>query len=176
MHQDNARVVEATSQARIRQRAINDGDTDTLDRLPLRTPNQVKVDQELVLRGMTEDILFVTEQVRQSAAWSVGRAGVGYVYTSSLKRLARSLARSTHRKVCKHVNAEYSSTSRQSAQGLHKLSKALQVYGLTKAEILQIVDLLPTKLVELYVVSCALGVLSSPQTPCLPLPRARARG
>jgi hypothetical protein len=32
------------------------------------------------------------------------------------------------------------------------------VYGLTKAEILQIVDLLPTKLVELYVVRCARAV------------------
>ncbi len=49
--------------ARLRTKAENDGDFEAIERLPLRTPKQVKTDQEMVVRGVSEDVLFVTDQV-----------------------------------------------------------------------------------------------------------------
>ncbi len=138
MYHDNAGIVSAVSAARIRTKAENDGDRETLDRLPLRTPKQVKVDQELVLRGVSEDVLFITEKVR-----------VSIPPPAVLSNKAKSLIY----QVVNHLSTDYNMTTRQTAPGVYKLTNALQAYGLTKAEILQIVDLLPTKLVELYIVS-----------------------
>lgn len=56
------------------------------------------------------------------------------------------------------LGAEYQPTRRQSPAGISQLVKALEPYGLTKAEKLQIVNLAPTQAVELYTVrSCYLA-------------------
>ncbi|KZV70373.1 hypothetical protein PENSPDRAFT_685501 [Peniophora sp. CONT] len=51
-----------------------------------------------------------------------------------------------------YLGAEYQPTRRQSPAGVSKLVKALEPYGLTKAEKLQIVNLAPTQAVELYTI------------------------
>ena len=57
-----------------------------------------------------------------------------------------------------YLAAEYLPTARQTAEGVAKMTKALEPYGLTKAEKLQVVNLAPTTPVELYVVSAAVSV------------------
>ncbi|KIY67503.1 hypothetical protein CYLTODRAFT_396956 [Cylindrobasidium torrendii FP15055 ss-10] len=51
-----------------------------------------------------------------------------------------------------HLTAPHQSTVRQSAEGITGLTRALNQYELTKAEKLQIVNLAPTRLVELFVI------------------------
>ncbi|VDB90281.1 unnamed protein product [Peniophora sp. CBMAI 1063] len=51
-----------------------------------------------------------------------------------------------------YLGAEYQPTRRQTPAGVSKLIKALEPYGLTKAEKLQIVNLAPTQAVELYTI------------------------
>ncbi|KAL1742045.1 RNA polymerase Rpb4-domain-containing protein [Schizophyllum fasciatum] len=51
-----------------------------------------------------------------------------------------------------YLSADYQPTSAQSPDGISKLVKALEPYGLTKAEKLQIVNLAPTNIIELYVI------------------------
>ncbi|KAF9072697.1 RNA polymerase Rpb4-domain-containing protein [Rhodocollybia butyracea] len=51
-----------------------------------------------------------------------------------------------------HLSADYQPTRRQTETGITKLVKDLANYDLTKAEKLQIVNLAPTRPVELYVI------------------------
>ncbi|KAI0026971.1 RNA polymerase Rpb4-domain-containing protein [Vararia minispora EC-137] len=50
-----------------------------------------------------------------------------------------------------YLNADFQPTRRQTPQGITRLVKALEPYGLTKAEKLQVVNLAPTATVELYI-------------------------
>ncbi|KAL1733484.1 RNA polymerase Rpb4-domain-containing protein [Schizophyllum commune] len=52
----------------------------------------------------------------------------------------------------RYLSADYQPTSAQTPEGISKLIKSLEPYGLTKAEKLQIVNLAPTNIIELYVI------------------------
>lgn len=54
--------------------------------------------------------------------------------------------------VIKYLCAEYNVTSRQTEEGVATLADSLQDHGLTKGEVLQIVNLAPIEMVELYCV------------------------
>lgn len=51
-----------------------------------------------------------------------------------------------------YLTADYQPTGSQTPEGITKLIQTLEPYGLTKAEKLQIVNLAPTNIVELYVI------------------------
>ena len=51
-----------------------------------------------------------------------------------------------------YLSADYHPTAQQSSTSITSLVRALEPYGLTKAEKLQIVNLAPTEAVELYVI------------------------
>jgi hypothetical protein len=53
----------------------------------------------------------------------------------------------------KYLCSDYNYTSRQTDEGVASLADTLQDFGLTKGEVLQIVNLAPTEQVELYCVS-----------------------
>jgi hypothetical protein len=53
----------------------------------------------------------------------------------------------------KYLCTDPNVTSRQTDEGVASLADSLQDFGLTKGEVLQIVNLAPTEQVELYCVS-----------------------
>ena len=59
----------------------------------------------------------------------------------------------------KYLCSDYNYTSRQTDEGVASLADSLQDFGLTKGEVLQIVNLAPTEQVELYCVSPSLPFL-----------------
>lgn len=55
----------------------------------------------------------------------------------------------------KYLCSDLLPTSRQTSEGVQKLADGLQDHGLVKGEVLQICNLAPTQIVELYCVSKA---------------------
>jgi hypothetical protein len=93
-----------------------------------------------------------------------GRPASNYVAISATS-VPENL-RTVEMEAIQYLSAQWQPTGRQTEEGVAKLVRELEPYGLTKAEKLQVVNLAPVQPVELYVVCLHvyLSVQPSPQT------------
>ncbi|KAJ9126628.1 hypothetical protein QFC24_001657 [Naganishia onofrii] len=114
--EDNKKITEAISEQKAHLKAKQDNDSTGLSKYTRMKAEVLQEQKNLAVRGITEDILFVTEQVTSYFAGDV------------------------------------SLVKRQTNGGIRNLMQGLVEYNLTKAEELQIVNLAPRKLIELYLI------------------------
>ena len=79
----------------------------------------------------------------------------------SFRHLLRCILNAVSAQAIQYLTASYQPSLSLSEAGVQKLVKALATFGLTKAEKLQIVNLVPTEPVELYTVRSSNAKLST---------------
>lgn len=100
-------------------------------------PEVQQQQKNLCVRGITDDLLFVTEQ-----ASPLGFNDGIPVFTFASYQ------------VNAYLSGPLSVAKQQKPGGIQKLLQSLPKFRLTKAEELQIINLAPKKIIELYLVSC----------------------
>ncbi|OCF55142.1 hypothetical protein L486_07253 [Kwoniella mangroviensis CBS 10435] len=126
LKEDNDALVEAINLKKARNRAY------AKKKYPLERDNPEDMDDASLLKGISEQ-----EEKRLDIAERRGCSDE-LVWVQS--------------EVIKYLCQPYNPTSRQTADGVARLADELQDHQLTKAEVLQITNLAPTEVVELYAI------------------------
>ncbi|KAJ9105168.1 hypothetical protein QFC19_003628 [Naganishia cerealis] len=115
-HEENRKITEAISEQKAQLKAKQDNDLKAIKKYAGAKPVAMQEQKNLAIRGVTEDILFVTEQVTN------------------------------------YFSGPLSVAKRQTTGGIQNLMQGLVEFNLTKTEELQIINLAPRKLIELYLI------------------------
>ncbi|GHJ88531.1 hypothetical protein NliqN6_4933 [Naganishia liquefaciens] len=115
-HEDNKKITEAIAEQKAAIKAKQDGDWRAMKRYDSLRPERKQEQNNLAIRGVTDDLLFATEQVNA------------------------------------YLSGPLSHAKQQNPHGIQKLLQGLPQFKLTKAEELQIINLAPKKIIELYLI------------------------
>lgn len=137
-HEDNKKITEAIAEQKAAIKAKQDGDWRLMRQYDSITLEKKQEQKNLAIRGVTDDLLFVTEQASSFMFISV-------------RLLACMLIQG--KQVNAYLSGPLSYAKQQNPHGIQKLLQGLPQFKLTKAEELQIINLAPKKIIELYLVS-----------------------
>jgi hypothetical protein len=141
-HEDNKKITEAIAEQKAALKAKQDDDWKSMRKYDSMKPEKVQEQKNLAVRGVTDDFLFVTEQASSVA--------VLVLHANSRKQINA------------YLTGPLSVAKQQNPHGIQKLLQGLPQFKLTKAEELQIINLAPKKIIELYLVGTQILVFIPP--------------
>jgi hypothetical protein len=139
-HEDNKKITEAIAEQKAALKAKQDDDWKSMRKYDSMKPEKVQEQKNLAVRGVTDDFLFVTEQASTVRFWP-------------------DCMLTHERQINAYLTGPLSVAKQQNPHGIQKLLQGLPQFKLTKAEELQIINLAPKKIIELYLVSAQILVL-----------------